>query len=51
MKSVYNGLTVPAEGRAIGYANGELQVPDSPVIPFIEGDGTAATSGRRRGGI
>src|SRR2546421_3947587 len=40
MKSVYNGLTVPAEGRAIGYANGELQVPDSPVIPFIEGDGT-----------
>jgi len=40
MKSVYNGLTVPAEGRTIGYANGELQVPDSPVIPFIEGDGT-----------
>ncbi|HYK39563.1 MAG TPA: isocitrate/isopropylmalate family dehydrogenase, partial [Candidatus Eremiobacteraceae bacterium] len=40
MKSVYNGLAVPAEGRAIGYANGELQVPDSPVIPFIEGDGT-----------
>ena len=40
MKSVYNGLAVPADGRAIGYANGELQVPDSPVIPFIEGDGT-----------
>jgi isocitrate dehydrogenase len=40
MKSAYNGLAVPAEGRAIGYANGELQVPDSPVIPFIEGDGT-----------
>src|SRR5260221_11311158 len=40
MKSVYNGLTVPAEGRTIGYANGELQVPDSPVIPFIEGEGT-----------
>jgi len=40
MKSVYNGLAVPAEGRAISYANGELQVPDSPVIPFIEGDGT-----------
>src|SRR5215470_7208417 len=40
MKSVYNGIAVPAEGRAIGYANGELQVPDAPVIPFIEGDGT-----------
>jgi isocitrate dehydrogenase len=40
MKSSYNGLAVPAEGREIGYANGELQVPDTPVIPFIEGDGT-----------
>jgi len=40
MKSVYNGIAVPPEGRAIGYENGELQVPDTPVIPFIEGDGT-----------
>jgi isocitrate dehydrogenase len=40
MKSSYNGQTVPAGGQAIGYAGGELQVPDVPVIPFIEGDGT-----------
>src|ERR1700726_894203 len=40
MKSSYNGQAVPAGGQAIGYAGGELQVPDVPVIPFIEGDGT-----------
>jgi isocitrate dehydrogenase len=40
MKSSYNGQVVPAGGHAIGYADGELQVPDVPVIPFIEGDGT-----------
>jgi isocitrate dehydrogenase len=40
MKNSYNGQKVPAGGQAIGYAGGELQVPDVPVIPFIEGDGT-----------
>jgi isocitrate dehydrogenase len=40
MKPSYNGLNVPTEGQGIGYANDELQVPDKPVIPFIEGDGT-----------
>jgi len=40
MKSSYNGQAVPAGGHAIGYSGGELQVPDAPVIPFIEGDGT-----------
>src|SRR5271163_2989230 len=40
MKSSYNGQAVPAGGRAIGYSGGELQVPDTPIIPFIEGDGT-----------
>ena len=40
MKPSYNGLNIPAAGQAIGYANGELQVPDKPIIPFIEGDGT-----------
>jgi isocitrate dehydrogenase len=40
MKSLYNGMAVPADGKAIGYNAGELQVPDSPIIPFIEGDGT-----------
>ena len=40
MKSSYNGNPVPADGKAIGYSGGELQVPDTPIIPFIEGDGT-----------
>jgi isocitrate dehydrogenase len=40
MKSVYNKLEVPNDGKAIGYGNGVLQVPDNPIIPFIEGDGT-----------
>jgi len=40
MKTTYNGVAVPADGKAIGYSNGVLQVPDNPIIPFIEGDGT-----------
>src|SRR5260370_35803828 len=40
MKNSYNGKAVPADGKPIGYGGGELQVPDSPIIPFIEGDGT-----------
>ena len=31
--------TVPPEGELIEYRDGELTVPDCPVIPFIEGDG------------
>src|SRR5690242_3552013 len=27
-------------GTRIDYANGEIVVPDDPIIPFIEGDGT-----------
>src|SRR5438046_8417455 len=40
MKSSYNGKPRPGDGKAIGYSGGELQVPDAPIIPFIEGDGT-----------
>jgi isocitrate dehydrogenase len=32
--------TPPAQGQKIGIQNGKLQVPDRPIIPFIEGDGT-----------
>jgi isocitrate dehydrogenase len=39
MKNSYNGVPVP-KGRVIEYAGGKFQVPDNPVIPFIEGDGT-----------
>src|SRR5712692_10275176 len=35
-----NSTGVEVASKAIGYAGGELQVPDMPVIPFIEGDGT-----------
>jgi len=37
---VYKDITPPKEGQKISIQNGVLQVPDNPVIPFIEGDGT-----------
>ena len=40
MQTSYNGLTLPADGAAIEYTNGAFTVPDNPIIPFIEGDGT-----------
>jgi len=33
-------LEVPAGGQKITISNGKLQVPDQPIVPFIEGDGT-----------
>ena len=39
MKSSYNGIAVP-DGQPIDYAAGKFRVPDRPIIPFIEGDGT-----------
>jgi isocitrate dehydrogenase len=40
MAGSYNGVAVPAGGKTIGYAGGKYDVPDNPIIPFIEGDGT-----------
>jgi isocitrate dehydrogenase len=40
MKSSYNGVPVPPDGQVIEYTGGKFQVPDRPIIPFIEGDGT-----------
>jgi isocitrate dehydrogenase len=40
MAASYNGVSVPADGSRISYTNGSYQVPDNPIIPFIEGDGT-----------
>src|SRR5882724_10614381 len=40
MAGSYNGVPVPKDGAAIGYSGGQYQVPDNPIIPFIEGDGT-----------
>src|SRR5439155_1577015 len=40
MVSSYNGLPVPANGAGITYASGRYHVPERPIIPYIEGDGT-----------
>ncbi|HSZ57954.1 MAG TPA: isocitrate dehydrogenase (NADP(+)) [Tepidisphaeraceae bacterium] len=36
----FKDVTAPADGKTITISGGKLQVPDRPVIPFIEGDGT-----------
>ncbi len=36
----YQKLTPPQSGDTISVHNGQLKVPDHPIIPFIEGDGT-----------
>src|SRR5581483_11403085 len=40
MSSSYNGLPLPAQGAKITHSNGRLVIPDNPIIPYIEGDGT-----------
>src|SRR6202453_3290989 len=40
MQASYNGIPVPTNGKAIEYSNGKFTIPDHPIIPFIEGDGT-----------
>src|SRR3569623_1657970 len=35
-------LNIPADGAKITIADGKLNVPNNPIIPFIEGDGTGA---------
>jgi isocitrate dehydrogenase len=36
----YTKLVPPAKGERISMTNGTLQVPNQPIIPYIEGDGT-----------
>ena len=36
----YKFAKVPPRGERIGYSNAALSVPDNPIIPFVEGDGT-----------
>ncbi|HLW58781.1 MAG TPA: isocitrate dehydrogenase (NADP(+)) [bacterium] len=38
--STLGTLTPPKEGHRIEVREGRLHVPDTPIIPFIEGDGT-----------
>jgi isocitrate dehydrogenase len=40
MPNSYNGLELPKDGQPIEYRDGKFAVPDNPIIPFIEGDGT-----------
>jgi isocitrate dehydrogenase len=40
MGQSFNGVAVPANGACITYKEGRYHVPDNPVLPFIEGDGT-----------
>ena len=35
----YKKIKVPKKGSKITYKNGKLNIPDNPIIPFIEGDG------------
>ncbi len=36
----FNRINVPADGEKIALVDGKLQVPDKPIVAFIEGDGT-----------
>ncbi len=36
----YNNRLVPQDGQAIEVRDGKFLIPDNPIIPFIEGDGT-----------
>jgi isocitrate dehydrogenase len=38
--ATYKYAKVPSHGDRIDYRNGTLHVPQMPIIPFIEGDGT-----------
>ncbi len=40
--ATYKLSTVPTQGDRITYENGTLEVPNNPIIPFVEGDGTGA---------
>jgi isocitrate dehydrogenase len=40
MQATYNGLKLPQDGQPIEFSNGQYTVPDHPIIPYIEGDGT-----------
>src|ERR1035437_4359950 len=40
MQNTYNGVELPTDGQPIDYKNGQFEVPDHPILPYIEGDGT-----------
>ncbi len=36
---MYEKVTVPSDGQTISIQDGNLLVPENPIIPFVEGDG------------
>jgi len=40
MGQSFNEVVVPTDGAQITYQDGQYHIPDNPIIPFIEGDGT-----------
>lgn len=36
----YQNIKIPEAGEKISTSNGQLKVPDRPILPFVEGDGT-----------
>jgi isocitrate dehydrogenase len=36
----YRFAKVPSQGERVGFSGGKLEVPNNPIIPFVEGDGT-----------
>jgi isocitrate dehydrogenase len=35
----YDKLTIPSEGQKVTFSNGKINVPDNPILLYIEGDG------------
>lgn len=40
--SKYQKITIPSSGSPITFNDGKINVPDKPIVLFIEGDGTGA---------
>lgn len=47
----YTNIEIPSGGKATTNQNGELKVPDHPIIPFVEGDGTGPDIWRAASGV
>src|SRR5512135_646783 len=40
MDMPYQTLSIPKTGEKVSIVGGKLSVPDHPILPFVEGDGT-----------
>ncbi|PSQ25059.1 NADP-dependent isocitrate dehydrogenase, partial [Halobacteriales archaeon QS_9_67_17] len=45
MSSEYDQIELPDEGSKVTYEDGELVVPDDPIVPIIHGDGIGTDVG------